>query len=169
MGHLGYFHLIYQHPFWYCESLSMFSINHHYVYKKLSLNIQIPNIYWTAKILRFSHHVFIVRSNKHNQICYLKFIKWASNSKTGLVISSAIPQQQQKIKTKPCGNIWTYISASCVLLSHLLFLSIKINIKQRIKTVKKFWAGDHWARNWRRADLEKLRIFKLIDPWDSSD
>ena len=121
-------------------------------------------MYWTANNLGFSHRVSIVRANMHNQICYLKFIRWASNSKTGLVISSAIPQQQQKIKTKPCGNIWTHISASCVLLSHLLFPSIKINIKQRIKTVKKFWAGDHWAGNWRRADLEKLRIFRLIDP-----
>ena len=116
----------------------------------------VGNCIWDTMNLGFSHRVSIVRANMHNQICYLKFIRWASNSKTGLVISSALPPQQQKIKTKPCGNIWTHISASCVLLSHLLFPSIKINIKQRIKTVKKFWAGDHWAGNWRRADLENI-------------
>ena len=47
LGHLGYFRLIYQHPFWYSESLvRVFPLFNHYFNQKLSLYIHIPNIYW---------------------------------------------------------------------------------------------------------------------------
>ena len=45
-GHLGYFRSIYQHPFWYCESLVCFPFISHYFYKKLSLyKFKTPSIY----------------------------------------------------------------------------------------------------------------------------
>ena len=46
-GIWGYFCPIYQHPFWYVlwVPCPCFPLNNHYFYQKLSLYIQIPNIY----------------------------------------------------------------------------------------------------------------------------
>ena len=46
LGHLGYFRLNYQYPFWYSESLiHVFHYSTIISIKKLSLYIHIPNIY----------------------------------------------------------------------------------------------------------------------------
>ena len=68
LGHLGYFWPIYEHPFWYCESLlSMFSINQLLFLQKTKPLYPNPEYLfgigiWTEKNKGFSHRVSVVRA-----------------------------------------------------------------------------------------------------------
>ena len=59
LGHLGYFRPDNQHPFWCCEFLV------YYFYKRLSLYIQHPNIYFGLGF-EFSLLVSVVRGEIHH-------------------------------------------------------------------------------------------------------